>query len=505
MATALEQVNQAFVPTTDAQRQALAGVNQAFAVAKPPTIFADSLTEEAKPLTVPPVPTPTTADGINAYSQFISDTVKERDAKAAEGDTQKSSLLDLMNQTLGVQGQRAELEQQLGTQKLSETARKAANDLTVSQRAQQNELRVLNEKALSAPEKAVAVGEITRRYAFEQADLQLSYHLANSDYLAAESAIDKKIQLQLEPLKAQLEFTKLFYDEARADLSKTDQRAFEAKLAELNNNLETQKNNAEEIKKLQLTAAQNGAPTNVVANIGKAKDYNSAILAMGQYGISDIQRQQLTNLKLTGQKLGGKIGVEGLSSIAQAVADNPNLINSLTPTVKGQVITQLSEAGYDISKLGGRPLSDTAISKITDTEKAIADLEGLKLSIDNSKDYVGPISGFAALNPWSPAKQVQADIDRVRQTVGKALEGGVLRKEDEEKYKKILPTVNDTYNTVVYKMQQLDATMRADIERYRAEQALQGRGGDITVPLEKKGTALNGETSGGNTYIVTKE
>jgi hypothetical protein len=37
------------------------------------------------------------------------------------------------------------------------------------------------------------------------------------------------------------------------------------------------------------------------------------------------------------------------------------------------------------------------------------------------------------------------------------LEGGVLRKEDEEKYKKILPTVNDTMETVLYKMKQLKA------------------------------------------------
>jgi hypothetical protein len=49
------------------------------------------------------------------------------------------------------------------------------------------------------------------------------------------------------------------------------------------------------------------------------------------------------------------------------------------------------------------------------------------------------------VNPWSGSRKVQAEIDRVRQLVGKALEGGVLRKEDEEKYKKILHIQNLFY------------------------------------------------------------
>lgn len=58
------------------------------------------------------------------------------------------------------------------------------------------------------------------------------------------------------------------------------------------------------------------------------------------------------------------------------------------------------------------------------------------------------------------AKQRQGVIDRVKQVIGKALEGGVLRKEDEIKYAKILPTIGDPEDVVDTKLKGLDAAIR---------------------------------------------
>lgn len=159
-------------------------------------------------------------------------------------------------------------------------------------------------------------------------------------------------------------------------------------------------------------------------------------------------------------------------SLAQTVLNNPSLFNQLTATEKGKVAPALAAMGFTAF---GKPLSDTAIKEITEKQVALENIESLSESISDNKQYIGPISGFQALNPWSPAKKVQADINRVRQIVGKALEGGVLRKEDEEKYKKILPTVNDTMETVLYKMKQLKAQITWDIENYQNQQMLGGR------------------------------
>lgn len=72
-------------------------------------------------------------------------------------------------------------------------------------------------------------------------------------------------------------------------------------------------------------------------------------------------------------------------------------------------------------------------------------LDDLDKSLGDSS-AAGPIMGrLRALNPYDEtAKSAQAEIDAVKQFVGKYLEGGVLRKEDEVKYAKILPTMVDT-------------------------------------------------------------
>lgn len=159
-------------------------------------------------------------------------------------------------------------------------------------------------------------------------------------------------------------------------------------------------------------------------------------------------------------------------SLAQTVLANPGLFNQLTATEKGKVAPVLAAMGFTAF---GKPLSDTAIGLITEKEFALESLDDLSESLNTNKQYIGPVSGLQSLNPWSPAKKVLADIQRVRQIVGKALEGGVLRKEDEAKYAKILPTVNDTQDTVLYKMKQLKAQIAWDIDNYKSEQMLAGR------------------------------
>lgn len=171
------------------------------------------------------------------------------------------------------------------------------------------------------------------------------------------------------------------------------------------------------------------------------------------------------------------------SPLVSAIIANPELFNQLTPTDKAKVIPALNAAGFTAF---GKPLSDTAVKEITQSETAIEQLEDLKAKIQSNLQYIGPISGLSALNPYSKARQVQSDIDRVKQNVGKALEGGVLRKEDEEKYKKILATLTDTPDTAVYKVNSLIKQMQSDVSRYKSNQALSGRnvpGNESADPL----------------------
>ena len=200
-----------------------------------------------------------------------------------------------------------------------------------------------------------------------------------------------------------------------------------------------------------------------------------------------LQRSKLQaeTEKTKAETAAGKPG--GISATTQAIINNPSLFDDLTPTEKGKVVTQLQANSYDTSNLGVKGLSDTAIKEIAQTQKALSDLGDLRAIISGNEDKIGPITGLARFNPYSEARKIQADVDRVRQTVGKALEGGVLRKEDEEKYKKILATLADTPSTAIYKIDALISTITRDIENYKSLQQSAGRSLNVSASLQKTG------------------
>lgn len=94
-------------------------------------------------------------------------------------------------------------------------------------------------------------------------------------------------------------------------------------------------------------------------------------------------------------------------------------------------------------------LDDTAVLRQT---VSTAGATGFRAALGAKvPDWATDIFGWG-----STAKSKQAVIDRVKQVIGKALEGGVLRKEDEYKYEKILPTLRDPESVVRTKLDGLE-------------------------------------------------
>lgn len=67
-------------------------------------------------------------------------------------------------------------------------------------------------------------------------------------------------------------------------------------------------------------------------------------------------------------------------------------------------------------------------------------------TIDQNQDAFGPVIGMVSgLNPYDTrAKTIDAQLRASAQAFGRYMEGGVLRKEDEEKYRRMFPTLSDT-------------------------------------------------------------
>jgi len=169
------------------------------------------------------------------------------------------------------------------------------------------------------------------------------------------------------------------------------------------------------------------------------------------------------------------------SGLVEAVIANPQLYDELTPTAKTAIAPELSKLGFEGF---GKTLPASAVAKIAESKSAIASLVDLRKVLQENSQYIGPVAGFQALWPYSEARQAQAKIDLVKQRVGKALEGGVLRKEDEEKYKRILATLNDTPETAISKVDGLIQTLESDMALFEAEQRRAGRkvGGTTSAP-----------------------
>lgn len=108
----------------------------------------------------------------------------------------------------------------------------------------------------------------------------------------------------------------------------------------------------------------------------------------------------------------------------------------------------------DLSGNGKKPITSATALQLADSDSAIKMLGNLENTIRNNGSVFGPIAGrVGVLNPFdTKAQDVQSIINSTKQIVGKYLEGGVLRAEDEVKYDKILPKLSDTPQVAAIKL-----------------------------------------------------
>lgn len=141
---------------------------------------------------------------------------------------------------------------------------------------------------------------------------------------------------------------------------------------------------------------------------------------------------------------------------------NQDLSNYL-PEVRQQVQVMMNEVGLSSARERGMPMA--FVKQRSEMVSAVGELNRLMKTLDHNRDMTGPIDAFLSYI-FAPARRatIVSHINLVKQRVAKSLEGGVLRKEDEEKYKKILATIWDFDSTSIAKMQNLVYTLTQDME-----------------------------------------
>jgi hypothetical protein len=94
----------------------------------------------------------------------------------------------------------------------------------------------------------------------------------------------------------------------------------------------------------------------------------------------------------------------------------------------------------------GKPLSQNTIETLSSAKLLPKKLADINEIIDKNADLFGPVGGtIGSINPYdTKAQTISGKMRTSAQEIGKYLEGGVLRKEDEAKYQKMLPQLGDT-------------------------------------------------------------
>lgn len=120
----------------------------------------------------------------------------------------------------------------------------------------------------------------------------------------------------------------------------------------------------------------------------------------------------------------------------------------LNRTVKQAQLAMMNQrmASAQKEKTMGKQLPPDKVLKVQEGAMIPNMLSDIKSTIEKNKARFGPIKGRASsYNPYdTEAQTIDAQMRASSQAFGRYMEGGVLRKEDEEKYRKMFPSLSDT-------------------------------------------------------------
>jgi len=153
---------------------------------------------------------------------------------------------------------------------------------------------------------------------------------------------------------------------------------------------------------------------------------------------------------------------------------------------------QAASLASSLKEQGERLPAKTAVD-LGDIQSGIQSIDKIGTTIKGKADQMGPIIGrLKALNPWdADFNEIRGQTDLVRQIVGKAFEGGVLRKEDEEKYKKILAEVENDPKSAALKLENVKAELQ---NKYNNQLGSLGNAGYNTGKFSKENISSSPST-----------
>lgn len=186
-------------------------------------------------------------------------------------------------------------------------------------------------------------------------------------------------------------------------------------------------------------AMQNEAMMNLPNSMQQDEDFRA--------GLIDEQGQQITPDRQAVRSGAMTLPNEELSALRR-----------INPQAYNQYMQDL--AFSKSNKGGGQRLPADKVVMLEDAKFLPGVLDNLERTITSGKGIFDPLRG--GVEQWNPfagynedQKVVDAELRRATQLIGKYMEGGVLRAEDEIKYRNMLPNAQDTREVALNKLRQV--------------------------------------------------
>jgi len=237
---------------------------------------------------VPPVPPVTGYDGLIKSSQAaITTLTPEVDKGKTDIQTKYDRLGQLPTERAdgykesGVYDKQAEYNRMVNT----------INQKELGYQTRIDKIRNENPTGQLTEGQQIAIDKLGKDWAIEKAALSISAAFAKDDYTTAKQIVDDRIDAETEGLKNELEGLKFFYSENQDRLTDERKQILEFQIAQVEEEKAQKEEVLSQIGAIQLAAAENGAPADVIVGIGKATDLTTAITKAGSWVDQTIDRK----------------------------------------------------------------------------------------------------------------------------------------------------------------------------------------------------------------------
>lgn len=187
-----------------------------------------------------------------------------------------------------------------------------------------------------------------------------------------------------------------------------------------------------------------------------AKVDNSGYDSMEKLG-TDMAGKAMSREAMVKKAIEDRKAKQALASAAGAMKDR-----SQSETERHNRVMEARAAESADAKNGAKRLPPDKVLSVNEGNTIPTMLEDIKNTIDKNKDTFGPIMGrVAGMSPYNErAKTIDAQMRAAAQSFGRYMEGGVLRKEDEDKYRNMFPGLSDTPEVAANKLAIVDKLLR---------------------------------------------